>query len=40
MIDDEKIFNFSDSVKNYEIEPNNDINEQAIEVYNNLKQEN
>jgi hypothetical protein len=39
VIDDKGIFQLSDHVENYKIEPNNDIYEQAVEVYNNLKQE-
>jgi hypothetical protein len=39
MIDDKGIFYLSDSVENYQIEPNNDIYEQAIEIYNDLKQQ-
>ena len=39
VIDDKGIFHLSDHVENYQIKPNNDIYEQAIEVYNNLRQE-
>lgn len=39
VIDDKGIFHISDSVENYQIEPNNDIYEQAIEIYNDLKQQ-
>ena len=39
VIDDKGIFQLSDSVENYQIEPNHDIYEQAIEIYNDLKQE-
>ena len=39
VIDDKGIFHLSDSVENYQIEPNHDIYEQAIEIYNDLKQE-
>ena len=39
VIDDKGILHLSDHVENYQIKPNNDIYEQAIEVYNNLKKE-
>jgi len=38
VIDNKGIFHLSDSVESYQIEPNNDIYEQAIEIYNVLKQ--
>jgi len=39
VIDDKGIFHFTNSVENYQIEPNTDIYEQALEIYNDLKQE-
>lgn len=39
VIDDKGIFHLSDNIENYQIEPNNDIYEQAIEIYKNLKQQ-
>lgn len=39
VIDDKGVFHLGDSVENYQIEPNNDIYEQALEVYNDLKQQ-
>ena len=39
MIDDKGIFHLSDGVENYQIEPNNDIYKQAIEIYNDLKEQ-
>lgn len=39
MIDNKGIFHHSRSVEIYQIEPNNNLYEEAIEVYNNLKQE-
>jgi len=38
MIDDKGIFHVDDSVENYQIAPNNDIYEQALKIYNDLKQ--
>lgn len=38
-IDDKGIFHLNDRVENYQIEPNNDIYEHAIEIYNDLKQQ-
>ena len=38
-IDDKGIFHLSNSSKNYKIEPNNDIYEQAIEIYNDVKEQ-
>ena len=37
VIDAKGIFHLSDSAENYQIEPNNDIYEQAIEIYNDVK---
>jgi hypothetical protein len=39
VIDDKGIFHLSDSAENYQIEPNNDIYEQAIEIYNDVKKQ-
>lgn len=39
VIDDKGIFHLSDGSENYQIEPNNDIYEQAIKIYNDLKQQ-
>ena len=39
MIDEKGIFHLRDGVENYQIEPNNNIYEKAIEIYNDLKQE-
>lgn len=39
VIDDKGIFQLNDSVGNYQIAPNNEIYEFAIQVYNDLKQE-
>ncbi|MGJ7910122.1 hypothetical protein [Neobacillus sp. LXY-1] len=39
VIDDKGIFSLSDSVENYQIEPNNDIYKQARGIYNDLKQQ-
>lgn len=39
VIDDKGIFSLSDSVGNYQIEPNNNIYKQAKEIYNDLKQQ-
>ena len=39
VIDEKGIFHLRDGVENYQIDPNNDIYEQAIEIYNDLKQE-
>ena len=36
VIDDKGIFHLSDRAGNYQIEPNNDIYEQAIEIHNDL----
>ena len=37
VIDDKGIFHLRDSSENYQIEPNNDIYEQAMEIYNVVK---
>ena len=39
MIDDKGVFHPSDGSKNYQIEPNNEIYEQAIEIYNDVKEQ-
>ena len=39
VIDDKGIFHLSDGSENYQIEPNNDIYEQAIEIYNDVKEQ-
>ena len=39
VIDEKGIFHLRDGVENYQIEPNNNIYEKAIEIYNDLKQE-
>ncbi|ARK31364.1 hypothetical protein [Halalkalibacter krulwichiae] len=40
VLDDKGIFHLHDNVEeNYKIEPNNDLYEQAIEIYNDLKQQ-
>lgn len=39
VIDDKGIFHLSDSAENYQIESNNDIYEQAIEIYNDVKKQ-
>lgn len=39
VIDDKGIFHLRDGVKIYQIEPNNDIYEQALKIYNDLKQQ-
>lgn len=39
VIDDKGIFNLSDGVENYQIEPNNDIYKVAKDIYNELKQQ-
>lgn len=39
VIDAKGIFHLSDSTENYQIEPNNDIYEQAIEIYNDVKKQ-
>ncbi|MFL0504877.1 hypothetical protein ACH0B5_03935 [Ureibacillus sp. 179-F W5.1 NHS] len=39
VIDDKWIFHLNDSVGNYQIDPNNEIYELAMQVYNDLKQE-
>ncbi len=40
VLDDKGIFHLHDNVEeNYQIEPNNDLYEQAIEIYNDLKQQ-
>ena len=38
-IDDKGIFHLSDGFENYQIESNNDIYEQAIEIYNDVKEQ-
>lgn len=39
VIDDKGVFHLSDSDGNYQIDPNNDIYERALEIYNNLKEQ-
>ena len=39
VIDDKGIFHLSNSSGNYQIDPNNDIYEQAIEIYNDVKKQ-
>jgi len=39
MIDDKGIFHPNDGSENYQIEPNNEIYEQAIEIYNDVKEQ-
>jgi hypothetical protein len=39
VIDDKGVFHLSNSVENYQIDPNNDIYEQAIEIYNDVKKQ-
>lgn len=39
VIDDKGTFHLSDSAENYQIEPNNDIYEQAIKIYNDVKKQ-
>nr|WP_222439468.1 hypothetical protein [Sporosarcina sp. BP05] len=39
VMDDKGIFHLSDSAENYQIESNNDIYEQAIEIYNDVKKQ-
>ncbi|MCG3086712.1 hypothetical protein [Sporosarcina cyprini] len=39
VIDDKGVFHLRDSSKNYQIEPNNNIYEQAMEIYNDLKKQ-
>ena len=39
MIDDKGIFHLSEGVENYQIEPNNNIYEYAIKIYNDVKKQ-
>lgn len=39
VIDDKGIFHLSDGVENYQINPDNDIYEQAIEIFNDVKEQ-
>ena len=39
VIDDKGIFHVSEGVENYQIEPNNDVYEQAIEIYKDVKKQ-
>lgn len=39
VMDDKGIFHLSNSAENYQIEPNTDIYEQALELYNDVKQQ-
>jgi uncharacterized protein YpbB len=39
VLDDKGILHLNDSVENYQIEPNNDLYEQAMGIYNDLKQQ-
>lgn len=39
VIDDNGIFHLSDGAENYQIEPDNDIYEQAIKIYNDVKKQ-
>lgn len=39
VIDDKGVFHLSDGTKNYQNEPNNDIYEQALKIYNDVKEQ-
>ncbi|WP_223702071.1 hypothetical protein [Sutcliffiella deserti] len=39
VLDDKGIFQLNDSLENYQLESNNDLYDQAIEIYNELKQQ-
>ena len=39
VIDDKGVFQLRDSEENYQIDPNNEIYEQAIEIYNDVKKQ-
>lgn len=39
VLDDQGVFQLGDGNENYQIEPNNDIYEQAIEIYNKVKKQ-